>query len=112
MSLFGKIFKKPKTDAIYKIVSPNGRIAITFVLDHGRISYFVEKDDKLILRRSRLGIALFDEAPLGDGMAVVRAYSRTVDNTWEALWGEERLIRNNYNETTIYLEEVVKPARI
>ena len=112
MSIFGKLFKKPKTDAVFEISSPNGRVVITFVLDHGRMSYFVKKDDKVVLRRSRLGIALQDDAPLGDGMSVVRAYSRTTDNAWEALWGEQRIIRNNYNETTIYLEEVVKPARI
>ena len=112
MSFFGDIFKKPKTDAIYEVKSPNGRLVTTFILDHGQISYFVKKDEKVVLRKSRLGLMLKDASPLADGLAVVRAYSRNVDETWKAYWGEQHVIRNNYNETAIYLEEVEKPNRL
>lgn len=112
MSLFGDIFKKPKTDAIYEIKSPNGQLDCVFVLDHGQISYFVKKNDKVILRKSRLGLILKDMTPMADNFAVIRAYTRTVDETWKAEWGEQRIIRNNYNETAIYLEEYEKPNRL
>ena len=112
MSFFGDIFKKPKTDAIYEVKSPNNRLVATFILDHGQISYFVKKDEKVILRKSRLGLLLKDASPIADGLAVVRAYSRSVDETWKAYWGEQHVIRNNYNETAIYLEEVEKPNRL
>lgn len=112
MSFFGDLFKKPKTDAVFEIKSPNGRVSAKFILDHGQIAYFVEKDEKPILRKSRLGIMLKDSTPLADGFAVVRAYSRTFDDTWRAQWGEQHVIRNNYNETAIYLEEVEKPSRL
>ena len=112
MGFLSALFRKQKTDAIYEVKSPNGRITLSFILDHGRIFYAVSKDEKVVVRRSKLGMELQDVAPLGEGLAVVRAYNRRVDNTWEAYWGEERQIRNNYNETTIYLEEVVKPARL
>ena len=112
MSLFGDIFKKPKTDAIYEIKSPDGQLDCVFVLDHGQISYFVKKNDKVILRKSRLGLILKDMTPMADNFAVIRAYTRTVDETWKAEWGEQRIIRNNYNETAIYLEEYEKPNRL
>ncbi len=112
MSLFGDIFKKPKTDAIYEIKSPNGQLDCVFVLDHGQISYFVKKNDKVILRKSRLGLILKDMTPMADNFAVIRAYTRTVDETWKAEWGEQRIIRNNYCETAIYLEEYEKPNRL
>ena len=112
MSLFGDIFKKPKSDAIYEIKSPNGQLDCVFVLDHGQISYFVKKNDKVILRKSRLGLILKDMTPMADNFAVIRAYTRTVDETWKAEWGEQRIIRNNYNETAIYLEEYEKPNRL
>lgn len=112
MSFFGDLFRKPKTDAIYEVKSPNGRTVVTFMLDHGQISYFVKQDEKVILRKSRLGLFLKDASPLADGLSVVRAYSRTVDETWKAYWGEQHTIRNNYNETAIYLEEVEKPNRL
>ena len=112
MGLFGDLFKKPKTDAIYEIKSPNNRVVATFMLDHGQISYFVKKDDKVILRKSRLGLSLKEASPLVDDFSVVRAYSRGIDDTWKAEWGEQHTIRNNCNETAIYLEEVEKPCRL
>ena len=112
MGFFSDFFKKPKTDAMYEIKSPNNRVVATFMLDHGQISYFVKKDEKVLLRKSRLGIALKDASPLVDGFAVVRAYSRSIDDTWKAEWGEQHTIRNNCNETAIYLEEVEKPSRL
>ena len=112
MSFFGDLFKKSKTDAIYEVKSPNSRVVLTFMLDRGQISYYVKKDDKVIVRQSRLGIALKDAAPLADGFGIVRAYSRMVDDTWKAYWGEQHVIRNNYNETAIYLEETERPARL
>ena len=112
MSLLGEIFKKPKTDAIYEIKSPNNRVVATFMVDHGQISYFVHKDEKIVLRKSRLGLMLKDTSPLADNFTVVRAYSRSMDETWKAYWGEQHEIRNNYNETAIYLEETVKPNRL
>ena len=112
MSFFGELFKKPKTDAVYEVKSPNGRVVATFILDHGQIAYFVQKDEKVILRKSKLGLALKDTSPLADGLEIVRAYSRTVDETWKAYWGEQHIIRNNYNETAIYLEESEAPNRL
>ena len=112
VSFFGDWFKKAKTDAVYEVKSPNGRVVVVFILDHGQISYYVKKDDKLILRQSKLGIALKDASPLADGFSVVRAYSKSFDETWKAYWGEQHIIRNNYNETAIYLEETEKPNRL
>ena len=112
MSIFGEIFKKPKIDAVYEVKSPNNRVVASFFVDKGQISYFVQKDDKIILRKSRLGLLLKDASPLADNFSVVRAYSRSVDETWKAYWGEQHVIRNNYNETAIYLEETEKPNRL
>ena len=112
MSIFGDLFKKPKSTAIYEIKSPNGQLDCYFVLDHGQISYFVKKNDKVIVRKSRLGFLFKDMTPMADNFAVIRAYMRTVDETWKAEWGEQRIIRNNYNETAIYLEEYEKPNRL
>ncbi len=112
MSFFGDLFRKPKTDAIFDVKSPNGRVVATFMLDHGQIFYYAKRDDKIILRKSRLGLMLKDASPLADGFSLVRAYSRSFDDTWRAQWGEQHVIRNNYNETAIYLEEVEKPSRL
>ena len=112
MSIFGDLFKKPKIDAVYEVKSPNNRVVASFMVDKGQISYFVTKDEKIVLRKSRLGLILKDAEPLADNFSVVRAYSRSTDETWKAYWGEQHVIRNNYNETAIYLEETEKPNRL
>ncbi|MBQ8157220.1 glycoside hydrolase family 97 protein [Candidatus Saccharibacteria bacterium] len=112
VSFLGELFKKNKTDAVYEIKSPNGRVVATFILDRGRMSYFVKKDERLVLRQSKLGIALKDAAPLVENFGLVRAYTKTFDETWKAHWGEQHIVRNHYNETAIYLAEVEKPNRL
>ena len=112
MSFFANLFKKPKIDAIYEVKSPNNRVVATFMVDHGQVSYFVKKDEKIVLRKSRLGLMLKDATPLADNFAIVRTYSRSVDETWKAQTGEQRVIRNNYNETAFYLAETVGTGRL
>lgn len=112
MGLLSKIFKKAVTDAVFETVSPNGSLVITFHLKRGEMFYSVTKDGKAVVHDSRLGLNLREGASLDRGMSVVRAFTKQNDETWEAYWGEEHFIRNNYSETVIYLEEVIKPSRL
>ena len=112
MGLLSKLFKKAATDAVFETSSPNGRLVITFVLNRGEMFYSVTKDGKPVVHNSKLGLNLRDSASLDRGMSVVRAFTKQKDETWEAYWGEQHFIRDNYSETVIYLEEVIKPARL
>jgi alpha-glucosidase len=67
--------------------------------------YRVEKDGKIIVRESALGLVLKEDRPLMEGLSLVRAQSKTVEDKWETVWGEERVIENNYNEMAFYLAE-------
>ena len=105
MGFFSRIFSKPKDNHSKIIESPNGRIAVTFTLTKGKIGYHVEKDTKSIISQSDLKLEIKDCDPLGENLMLVREHGRTYDETWETLWGEERMIRNHYNEATFFLEE-------
>jgi len=104
--------RRRKLDAEYAVTSPNGRIVATFVLARGQASYFVKKDDKMVVRKSKLGLALKDARALDHDFAVVRMHRRTVDETWESIVGQERVVRNAYNESSFYLEEVNADRRL
>ena len=39
-----------------------------------------------------------------DDFKYVEAKSNAVDQTWEQPWGEQKLIRNNYNEAIVSFE--------
>ena len=112
MGFLSKIFKKAQTDGSFETTSPNGRVKIIFELSHGDLYYSVKKDDKEIVHRSRLGLRLRDGSSLDHSFSVVRSFSRQKDETWEAYWGEQHFIRDNYVETVIYLEEVIQPSRL
>ncbi|MDO4979197.1 MAG: glycoside hydrolase family 97 protein [Candidatus Saccharibacteria bacterium] len=91
-----------------KILSPDSRIECVFKLRNGEAFYSVKKDGKLIVRDSCLGLNLQGEAPLKMNLSLVRHRENKVDESWECIVGEERLIRNNYNEAIFYLTETLK----
>ena len=114
MGFWNKLFgdKKPKLDHEQQITSPNGRIICTVKLKLGSLTYSVKKDGKIILRESGLGINLQGEQPLKQGLMIVRIQERTNDETWNTVVGEQRVIRNNYNEVAFYLSETTDNGRL
>jgi alpha-glucosidase len=112
MGFFNKLFGRRKRDAAVEVKSPNGRLVAKFLLENGRTNYELRKDDKVILRKSRLGISLLGTRDFGEGLELVRDHSRSLNETWDTTWGEERTIRNHYNETAFYLAEFATPRRL
>lgn len=114
MGFWSKLFggKKPKLDHEQQITSPNGRIICTVKLKLGSLNYSIKKDGKIILRESGLGINLQGEQPLKQGLMIVRIQERTNDETWKTVVGEQRVIRNNYNEVAFYLSETTENGRL
>ncbi|MBR3220404.1 glycoside hydrolase family 97 protein [Candidatus Saccharibacteria bacterium] len=104
--------KKPLLDYDEEIASPNGRVVVRVNLKLGRLSYSVKKDGKVVLRESGLGINLKGEEPLGHGLMLVRISDKTVDENWESIVGEARLIDNRYHESTLYLSEASGDKRL
>ena len=109
-NLFGGL--KPKLELEKELRSPNGRIICEVKLKLGEITYSVKKDGKVILRQSSLGINLQGEQPLKTGLSVVRVQEKKVDEAWTSIVGEQRVIRNNYNEAAFYLSETVENGRM
>ena len=100
MGLFSWLFR-PKQEYERKIASPNGRIVAEVKLVRGRVFYNVKKDDKVIVNDSTIGIALRGRKSLVDGLGVIRAHERSFDEVWQTEWGEEKEIRNTYNELAL-----------
>ncbi len=105
-------FIKPKLAYDRQIFSPNGRLVLHVQLKSGRFFYSVEKDQRLLIAESALGIAVRGEKPLLHDLGVVRDYEKSRDETWETKWGEARQIRNNYHELAVYLAETNGKKRL
>lgn len=99
-----------KQDTVLK--SPNGAVALRFAIDmSGKPTYTVEYQGSKLIEASELGLELFDAPALMEGFAVKKILKTTVDQTWEMPWGEQRHVRNQYNELTVVLQEEASTNR-
>lgn len=107
------MFKWRTKDVCEKdILSPDGRLKCHFSLKSGHTSYSVSRNDKVIIRPSKLGFLICGENPLRDNLKLIRAHTRKHDEIVELQWGEDRYIQNTYTETAFYLAESKEPRRI
>ena len=88
------------------ISSPSKTLGVNFYLSAtGEPSYKVFYKGKDVVADSRLGFDLKNQADMANGFKVVSTKATRVDQTWEQPWGEERFIRNHYNQLRVALRE-------
>ncbi|MFI3240638.1 MAG: glycoside hydrolase family 97 catalytic domain-containing protein, partial [Bacteroidales bacterium] len=88
-----------------RVNSPDGSISLIFsVAEDGSILYNVSKGDSVVLNDSRLGFKLKGSDFYNDFLVVDMKFS-SFDEEWNPIWGEESVIRNNYNEMLVSLLE-------
>ncbi len=93
------------------VTSPDGRIRFEISMQDGTPAYTVSKDGETILDHSALGFTLKGEdSPMAFTNAELIG-TDAKDETWEQVWGEDRFVRNNYNEMTVRLSESGEAAR-
>ncbi len=92
--------------------SPGAVNTIAFQLtERGAPSYRVLHGTETIIEDSQLGFELQGQAPLAEGFEVVTSEQSSSDETWEMPWGEQRTVRNHYNELVVELRESAPPQR-
>jgi len=86
------------------ITSPDKNLSLTFSTDkEGIPTYQLIRGNKTIIRQSKLGIELKDSPSFDKGFVVASVDTSTFDETWNSVWGEVNVIRNNYKELQITL---------
>ncbi len=65
--------------------------------------YQLTYKNKQVIKQSTLGIEVKDGASFTDGFTVTNTAQATVNDTWEPVMGEQKTIRNNYNELAVTL---------
>ena len=91
------------------ITSPNGQIKVNFTLDGTVPTYSVTYQGKTIIKPSRLGYQLAkggkDGKDLLADFSVINEKTSTFDETWTPVWGENKSIRNHYNDMLVELKQ-------
>ncbi len=94
---------------VEQMASPNGEVKLMFALtEKGEPMYELFYKDKRVLNPSMLGIELVDAPNLLDGFTLSKVDTCSVDETWQPVWGEEKEIRNNYNELVVTLNQAAE----
>ena len=102
----------PPAPAVARAASPGNVLSIEVTTDpDGRPSYAISRFGRPVIAPSRLGFLLTDAVKLERNFAVTSEPVTTHDDTWEQPWGEERRIRNHYNELRVHLTETTSLAR-
>jgi hypothetical protein len=89
------------------LTSPDGTLTASFgISPDGQPCYKLERNGAVVIKPSRLGFELMDGTSLANGFSITSVDYGSKDETWEPVWGEERQIRNRYNEMVVTLEQV------
>ena len=86
--------------------SPNGNLELKFsVNNQGEPIYELYYKGKAVIKPSKLGLELKDDPGLMSDFTIEKSETSTFDETWQPVWGEEKEIRNHYNELAVTLDQ-------
>jgi glucan 1,4-alpha-glucosidase len=88
------------------IKSPNKNLSLQFELKgNGVPAYQLSYKGKPVIKQSSLGIETKDVPSFMEGFTITNTAQNTVDTTWDPVMGEQKTIRNNYNELVVTLAQ-------
>lgn len=89
-----------------ELASPDKNLKLKFSLtSDGTPTYELNYKNKAVIKTSKLGIETKDVPSFLNGFAVTKTENATFDETWSPVWGEQKSIRNNYNELLVTLAQ-------
>jgi alpha-glucosidase len=92
------------------VTSPNHKISLIFSLTDGTPSYAVNFKKQPVILPSALGFELKDGS-MKSGFALLDTKKSSKDETWTQPWGEQKEVRNHYNELAVTLQQVGNQGR-
>ncbi len=88
------------------IESPNKNLSMTFELKgNGVPSYQLTYKGKTVIKPSNLGLETKDNGNFMEGFTITKSEQVASDTNWNPVLGEEKTIRNNYNELLVTLSQ-------
>lgn len=97
-----------------ELTSPDKNLKLKFSLTaDGTPTYELNYKNKAVIKTSKLGLETKDVPSFLNGFTVTKTENTTFDETWSPVWGEQKTIRNNYNELLVTLaQKSVKDRQI
>lgn len=87
------------------VASPEEAVVLFFDLtQQGEMTYHVSYEGEQVLLSSHLGFESREGHNLKDGFHIVETTYHKIDEIWQQPWGQNKTIRNHYNEMAVNLE--------
>lgn len=87
------------------VTSPDGNVSVDVDVVGGKPTYSMTYKNKPVIKSSTMGLELTDAPNLLDGFQIVGTETDSKDETWQPVWGENKDIRNHYNELLVELNQ-------
>ncbi|SET47128.1 glycoside hydrolase family 97 protein [Hymenobacter actinosclerus] len=92
--------------AAEQLQSPDKQLTLSVNLTtDGMPTYSLTYKGKAVLKPSQLGLELKDTPSLTSGFVQTDAVRKSIDESWNPVWGEVKTIRNHYNELALTLTQ-------
>src|SRR5689334_13921559 len=101
---------KPAEQGIYRVASPDGKIAATITVK-GELTYAVTFQGKPLLLDSPFSLEFKEAPPFGKALVVREQARQSIHTAWENRFGKRRHIVDRCNELRLRLQEENAPAR-
>lgn len=97
---------------VSQVESPSGNILVSvFLTKTGQAAYTVSYKQATVIDTSTLGFGFIGSPPIDKELIITEVKNRSFDETWELPWGEQRWVRNHFNELTVSFREGSQPKR-
>ncbi len=101
------------------LASPGGAVQVSVALKElpgsnlagERLYYAIKYRGKDVLLDSPFGLDFKDSPSFARDLTIQDARRRTVNETWQRVWGKRKNVANHYNELVLKLEEANAPHR-
>lgn len=95
-----------------QIASPDQNLELKFGLSSkGEPTYELTYKKKAVIKTSKLGFELKNGTSFLDGFQIDKTEKNTFDETWSPVLGEQKNIRNHYNELLVTLSQKAANGR-
>jgi hypothetical protein len=95
-----------------EIYSPNKQLSLKFELTAtGAPTYQLKYKKKDVVKTSTLGLETKDVPSFLTGFNVEKTEQSSADESWNPVWGEQKTIRNHYNELLVTLAQQAEKGR-
>jgi len=93
-------------EKITTVSSPDKNVEVAFLLTKtGEPTYKVTYKTNDVIKSSKLGFNLINQASLISDFEIINTKISSVDESWKMPWGEQKEVENKYNSLRIELQE-------